>query len=92
MPISIERTRLFAEAMDLSYPLYADPSWHLFNAYGTSHSGPLPTQAWAILDGDGIIRWLYRARVKGTDVWEKGLPMPMDVLEMVGRVLPESTK
>ena len=44
----------------LTYPLHSDPTWDLFRAYGTGHVLLAPRQAWAIVDGEGIVRWLWR--------------------------------
>lgn len=64
--------------LGLNYPLYSDPSWDIYRAYGTGHVLMATKQAWAIVDGEGVIRWIWRS---GQDGGERvGVPMPMEVL------------
>jgi hypothetical protein len=36
-----------------------------------------PRQAWVIIDGDGVVRWIWRSGQRGT---RTAVPMPTDVL------------
>ena len=60
-----EITSRVAEGQGLSYPLHSDPTWDLFRAYGTGHVLMAPRQAWAIIDGEGIVRWVWRLADSG---------------------------
>ncbi len=46
---------------DLQWPAYSDPSWDAFRAYGSGHIMFGPIQMYAIVDGEGVVRWLWRA-------------------------------
>jgi len=80
---SVERAREFAEALGVSYPLYADPEWQSFKAYGAGRLGSLPLHAWAVVDGQGIVRFVWR--LNGPDV-KADLPMPAYVLDQVDTI------
>lgn len=53
-------TARISQTQGLSYPLHSDPTWDLYRAYGTGHVLMAPRQAWAIVDGAGIVRWIWR--------------------------------
>jgi peroxiredoxin len=53
-------TARICETQELTYPLHSDPTWDLYRAYGTGHVLLAPRQAWVIVDGEGIVRWLWR--------------------------------
>ena len=55
-----EVTARIPEAQGLAYPLHSDSTWDLYRAFGTGHVLLAPRQAWAIIDGQGIVRWLWR--------------------------------
>jgi peroxiredoxin len=55
-----EITARIPATQGLNYPLHSDPTWDLFRAYGTGHVLLAPRQAWAIVDGEGIVRWIWR--------------------------------
>jgi peroxiredoxin len=86
LPTSTDNGHQLAEAMELKYPLYCDPTWQIFQDYGTGHGGPLPSQAWAILDAEGVIRWIWRAKARDSKVWTESVPMPMAVLKVVDQL------
>jgi peroxiredoxin len=73
----VAQTAGVIEHLNLNYPLYSDESWDVFHAYGTGHVLSAPRQAWVILDGEGIVRWVWRS---GQRQGGSRVPMPMDVL------------
>ena len=68
------------ELLGLNYPLYSDPTWDIYRAYGTGHVLMATKQAWAIVDGDGVIRWIWRSGQGGGALTK--IPMPMEVLDI----------
>ena len=76
---SIETAETAAIAADagLRYPLWSDPSWDLFRAYGTGHGLYAPRQAWAVVDPDGVLRWTWRLSEAADG---ETLPLPSSVL------------
>ena len=72
-----EVTERIRESCEISYLLHSDATWDLYRAYGTGHVLLAPRQAWAIVDSDGIVRWLWRmsAATGGHRV-----PLPSEVL------------
>ena len=69
-------TARIAELQGLSYPLHSDPSWNVYRAYDTGHVLLAPRQAWAIVDADGILRWVWRLGEAGGST----VAMPSEVL------------
>lgn len=76
MSTTPEQSDATIEHLGLNYPLYSDPTWEIYRAYGTGHVLMATKQAWAIVDGDGVIRWIWRSGQEGST----GVPMPMEVL------------
>ena len=74
---TVAQTAGVIEHLNLNYPLYSDESWDVFRAYGTGHVLSAPRQAWLILEGEGIVRWVWRS---GQSEGGSRVPMPMDVL------------
>jgi hypothetical protein len=72
-----EVTELIRETCGISYLLHPDATWDLYRAFGAGHVLLAPRQAWAIVDSDGIVRWLWRmsAATGGHRV-----PLPSEVL------------
>jgi len=64
--------------LGLNYPLYSDPTWDVYRAYGTGHILMATKQAWVVVDGDGVVRWVWR--FGEDDVTRITVPMPLDVL------------
>ncbi|MET0659735.1 MAG: redoxin domain-containing protein [Steroidobacteraceae bacterium] len=83
LPTDVGRSREFVQALDVSYTVYADPNWSAFNHY-TRRLGSLPLQGWTILDGDGIVRWIWR--LDGGPHGNTLIPMPAAVLAQVERL------
>jgi peroxiredoxin Q/BCP len=79
------QTAGIAERLGLDYPLYTDPAWDVFGAYGTGHMLGAPKQAWVVLDADGVVRWTWRTGQGGSQIGP--MPMPMEVLATARRVL-----
>jgi len=72
------------EHLGLPYALFADPTWKVFEDYGTGHVLFAPKQTWVAIDGEGILRWIWRS---GERSRSGGVPMPREVLEDVRPVL-----
>lgn len=81
---TVEHCREFADALGLNFPLYADPDWSVFRAFGSGRLGSLPLHAWALLDSRGVVRWVWRFH--GDDP-EAALPMPSLVMDKVHEVV-----
>jgi peroxiredoxin len=64
-------------AQGLSYPLHSDATWDVYRAYGAGHVLLAPRQAWAVVDGEGIVRWLWRM---GDATGGHRVPLPSEVL------------
>lgn len=79
-----EQGRAVVESMKLPYPLYMDPDWKVFEDYGTGHVLFGPKQAWVGIDGNGIIRYLWRSGENGKT---GRVPMPLEALEQFERAL-----
>jgi peroxiredoxin len=73
-----EQCREFGEALGVNYPIYADPEWKTFNIFGAGRLGSLPLHCWAIVDGKGILQWVWR--LNGPDP-QAALPMPVLALD-----------
>jgi peroxiredoxin len=69
-------TARIAETQGLSYPLHSDPTWGLYRAYDTGHVLMAPRQGWAVIDADGILRWVWRLSEEGGAT----VPLPSEVL------------
>jgi peroxiredoxin len=79
-----EVTAQIRETCGLSYPLHSDATWDLYRAYGTGHVLLAPRQAWAIVDGDGIVRWLWRMSAA---TGGHAVPLPSEVLAVARDLL-----
>ncbi|MET0985665.1 MAG: peroxiredoxin family protein [Steroidobacteraceae bacterium] len=85
LPTMPDRARAFAEAMELKYPVYADPEWSACSGYARRLS-MLPLQATAILDGESIVRYMWRS--DGGPGGDSLPPMPCSLLQEVDRLFP----
>jgi peroxiredoxin len=63
-------------AHGLTYALHSDPTWDLYRAYGSGHVLLAPRQAWAIVDGEGTVAWVWRTG----DTGGSRIPLPSEVL------------
>ncbi|MGD9798737.1 MAG: redoxin domain-containing protein [Acidimicrobiia bacterium] len=81
---SPEVTARIPAAHGLEYGLHADPTWGLYRAYGTGHVLFAPRQAWAIVDGEGVVRWLWRLG----DAGGTRVPLPSEVLAVARELFP----
>lgn len=70
-------TSAIATEAGLRYPLWSDPTWELFRAYGTGHVLYAPRQAWAVIDAGGVLRWAWRLSEAADGAV---LPLPSAVL------------
>lgn len=91
LPVAYQELSFLIEGMPLTYPLYADPAWKSFRAFDTGFGGPLPSQGWAVLDQQGVLRWMWRAMEKGSKVFEDFPPMPEDILKTIEQLRAEGT-
>jgi peroxiredoxin len=74
-----EITARISGTQGLEYPLHSNPTWDLYRAFGTSHVLMAPRQAWAIIDGEGIVRWIWRL---GDSGGSHRVMLPSEVLEV----------
>jgi thioredoxin-dependent peroxiredoxin len=74
-------TARIAQTQGLTYPLYSNPTWDLYRSFGTGHVLMAPRQAWAIVDGNGIVRWIWRLEDAGES---HGVLLPSEVLAVAG--------
>ncbi len=72
------------DALGLNYPLYSDPGWEIYRAYGTGHLLMATKQAWVIIDGDGVVRWTWHFGESVTS--GVAVPMPMEVLAVAEEI------
>ena len=54
------QARQMVELVGLPYPLYSDPDYQLFGAFQTGWAAGPPMPAWVIVDGEGVIRYIWR--------------------------------
>jgi hypothetical protein len=80
LPTDIERSRDFADALGVSYPIYADPTWNAFDHY-TRRLGALPLQAWAIVDAAGVLRWIWQ--LDGGPKGDTRIPLPSYIVDQL---------
>jgi peroxiredoxin len=71
-----EITARITETQGLTYPLYSNPTWDLYRAYGTGHVLLAPRQGWVIVDAEGIVRWVWRLG----DTGSRRVMLPSEVL------------
>jgi peroxiredoxin len=64
-PVSAAHATEVVDALELPYPVYSDESRLLFTAYETRFSAGAPLPAWVVVDGDGVIRFVWRATEGG---------------------------
>ena len=83
LPTDLAKARSFVEAMEVTYPVYADPEWSLCGRYART-LGMLPLQASAILDASGVVRYLWRS--DGGPKGDSLPPMPSLLLKQVDRL------
>jgi peroxiredoxin Q/BCP len=82
---SVDQTAAISRRFGLNYPLYTDPAWDIFGAYGTGHMLGAPKQAWVVLDAEGVVRWTWRTGENGSRIGP--MPMPLEVLATARTVL-----
>ena len=80
-----EVTARIGETQGLTYPLYSNPTWDLYRAYGTGHVLLAPRQGWVIVDGEGIVRWLWRLG----DTGSRRVMLPSEVLAVARELFEE---
>lgn len=78
-PLPIEQCREVVESRDLPYPLYANPDWSVFESFDTGHILHAPKQCWVGIDGDGIVRHVWRSGEGDGDA--RKVPMPLELLD-----------
>lgn len=60
LPLPLDSCQAVVEALELPYPLYANPDWSVFEAYGAGHVLYAPKQSWVGVDASGVVRWVWR--------------------------------
>lgn len=78
LPLPLEQCREVVESLALPYPLYADPDWSVFEAYGTGHVLYAPKQTWVGVDASGTVRWVWRV---GDDGGLRRVPLALEALQ-----------
>ena len=71
------------ESRNLSYPVYANPDWSVFDDYGTGSILFGPRQCWFGVGPDGVVRYVWR-HGPGTAT----VPMPLEALAAFEAALP----
>lgn len=84
LSLTTDQCLAIIENMSLTYPLYSDPDWKIFDDYSTGHVLFAPKQTWTVVDADGVVRWTWRAGEQGKG---RRVPMPLEVLEQARSVL-----
>lgn len=80
-PTTPDGVQAIQAAHDLQWPAYSDPGWDVFSAYASDHILWGPYQMYAIIDADGVVRWLWRREPTETDVaGVMNTPFPSEVL------------
>jgi len=83
LPTSLEHAVSFKRALGLSYPIYADPEWSAHDRYAR-FLGILPLQASAIIDANGVVRYIWCS--DGGPGGDSIPPMPSGLLKQVDRL------
>lgn len=59
LPLPMDDCQEVVESLQLPYPLFANPDWSVFEAYGTGHLIHAPKQAWIGIDPEGLVRYTW---------------------------------
>lgn len=88
-PTTVEGGAEILAAHELAWPVYTDPTWDVFRAYGSGHVLFGPIQMYAIVDGDGVVRWLWRSEPSTPErpVGVESTPLPSEVLAAAAAAL-----
>jgi hypothetical protein len=78
LPLPLEQCRSVVESLQLPYPLYANPDWSVFEAYGTGHVLYAPKQTWVGVDRAGIVRYVWRI---GDSGGLRRVPLALEALQ-----------
>ena len=84
MPLPLEQCRAAVDSLELNYPLYANPDWSVFEAYGTGHVLYAPKQTWIGIDGDGVVRWTWHIGDEGR---LRRVPLAIEALDQFSAAL-----
>ena len=77
LPLPLAQCQEIVENLGLNYPLYSDPEWRVFEAYGTGHILYAPKQSWVGVGPDGTVRYVWR---QGADQAIQPVPLPLEAL------------
>lgn len=80
LPLPIEQCHAVVESLGLTYPLYADPTWSVFEQYTTGHILYAPKQSWVSVDAGGTVSYVWR---QGGDGGIGRVPLGPEVLDAV---------
>lgn len=78
LPLPLAQCHEIVESLGLNYPLYSDPQWRVFEAYGTGHILYAPKQSWVGVDSEGTVRYVWR---QGADQGIQRVPLALDALD-----------
>ena len=78
LPLPLAQCQEIVESLGLNYPLYSDPQWRVFDAYGTGHILYAPKQSWVGVDSAGTVRYMWR---QGADQAIQPVPLALEALD-----------
>ena len=78
LPLPLAQCHEIVESLGLNYPLYSDPEWRVFEAYGTGHILYAPKQSWVGVDSVGTVRYVWR---QGADQGIQTVPLALEALD-----------
>ena len=78
LPLPLEQCQAVIDSLELNYPLYANPDWSVFEAYGTGHVLYAPKQCWVGVDADGTVRYVWRIGDEGA---LRRVPLALEALD-----------
>ena len=78
LPLPLAQCQEIVESLGLNYPLYSDPQWRVFEAYGTGHILYAPKQSWVGVDSAGTVRYMWR---QGADQAIQPVPPALEALD-----------
>ncbi len=78
LPLPLAQCHEVVDSLGLNYPLYSDPQWRVFQAYGTGHILYAPKQLWVGVDSEGTVGYVWR---QGADRRIQPVPLALEVLD-----------
>lgn len=93
VPSALPHAQDIVEVLGLPYPLYTDPDYALFTAFGTGFVCGPPMPAWVVVDGAGVVRYFWSAvtALKAAGQFLPHYPEGDEVLELAKKSLGASS-